>query len=91
MTSDYEAFSITVKEALLLGVPVVLTPIPSANELIVDGESGYIADFSSESVADRLKVLINTPEQLQKMKNILHNNAEMEDCNSFIKLINGQL
>ncbi|WP_020223822.1 glycosyltransferase [Holdemania massiliensis] len=91
LTSDYEAFSITVKEALLLGVPVVLTPIPSANELIVDGESGYIADFSSESVADRLKVLINTPEQLQKMKNILHNNAEMEDCNSFIKLINGQL
>ncbi len=91
LTSDYEAFSITVKEAQLLGVPVIVTPISSATELITDGIDGYIADFTAESIAEKVNGLLNEPEQLQRIKDALRNNGEMENYRSFVQLINGQV
>lgn len=55
LTSFYEAFGVVVNEALLAGLPVVITANVGARELIIEGKNGSVVDFGDEQVvADKL-------------------------------------
>lgn len=51
VTSFSEGFPTTIVEALHMGIPVVSTPVAGTSELIVEGENGYIIDYTAESAA----------------------------------------
>jgi glycosyltransferase involved in cell wall biosynthesis len=50
-------------ESLAMGVPLVTTPIPGAEEVVTDGLNGYLIR-SPEEAASRLVELVRSPESL---------------------------
>ncbi len=49
--SDSEGYCYSVREALALGVPAIVTPVPSFAEMgVVDGENGYIVPFDMQEI-----------------------------------------
>ncbi len=67
-TSRIEAFGISVREAQILGVPALMTPVISADELIVDGKNGIITGFDKDSIEQNLEKILSSPELLSKLK-----------------------
>jgi len=54
-----EGFGLTVVEAMLAARPVIVTPVGSLPELVVDGKTGLIAgDTNPESIAVAIKTLV---------------------------------
>lgn len=60
--SDVEGKSVSVREAQILGKPVVVTNYPTASGQIENGVDGLIADMDAESVAQAVAALIGSPE-----------------------------
>lgn len=64
MPSLNEGMSNNLLEALASGLPVLMTPTGGAQELVRDGENGYlIAMRDAQSIAEKLRALIEHPEQ----------------------------
>jgi glycosyltransferase involved in cell wall biosynthesis len=55
-TSRYEGLPVTILEAQALGRPVLATPVIGNEELVVEGENGYLC-ATAESFADKLASL----------------------------------
>lgn len=63
MPSLNEGMSNNLLEALASGLPVLMTPTGGAEELVRDGENGYLIKMRNvESIVDGLKILIENPE-----------------------------
>ena len=60
--SRIESFGLTITEALVLGKPVISTKTDGGTELISDRENGLLCDVSSESIAAKVKLLIENPQ-----------------------------
>ncbi|XVH32237.1 glycosyltransferase family 4 protein [Haloferacaceae archaeon DSL9] len=55
-TSVYENLGQTILEATAAGLPVVTTPVGVANELVVNGETGYLVPIGDhDAVAERIR------------------------------------
>lgn len=66
LTSNYEGFGRSVVEALLHGVPVVMTDVGCAGELVRDGINGKIvATNNLSSLSEALITLARNPDTLQ--------------------------
>ena len=57
--SDTESYCYTMYEALIQGVPVLLTPFPNAIEEIDDGENGYLLPFDMNLTKDNIEYIYN--------------------------------
>lgn len=57
-TSYSEGGPRVVAEALACGVPVISTRVGLAQELVRDGENGFLVDWSAHDLADRLAMII---------------------------------
>ncbi|MBP3951515.1 glycosyltransferase [Bacillus suaedae] len=55
--SRYEGKAVTVREAQILGKPVLITNYPTANSQLEHGIDGYVCDLSVEGIVDGLKTL----------------------------------
>ena len=53
-TSDNEGMPIALIEAQLAGIPVVATDVGSNNEVIADGETGFVVGKSAGEIADAI-------------------------------------
>jgi glycosyltransferase involved in cell wall biosynthesis len=59
VTSLRESFGLTIVEAMVRGVPVVATRCGGPEELIADGETGFLVPVGdTEAMADRIAVLL---------------------------------
>ena len=59
ITSAYEGFSLSLGEAMSMGLPAVgYRSCSSVNELIQDGENGYLCEEGSEDFAEKLSKLM---------------------------------
>jgi glycosyltransferase involved in cell wall biosynthesis len=59
VTSNRESFGLTVVEAMARGVPVVATRCGGPEEIISDGETGFLVDVGdTEAMAERVAVLL---------------------------------
>ncbi|PJM75205.1 glycosyltransferase [Bifidobacterium simiarum] len=66
-TSKHEGFGLTVQEAKILGIPVVVTDIPAFREQIVDGQTGFLRPADVEALADAIIRLARHPEERRRM------------------------
>ncbi|MEN8252212.1 MAG: glycosyltransferase [Patescibacteria group bacterium] len=63
MPSLNEGMSNNLLEALSSGLPVLMTPTGGAEELVRDGENGYLIKKQNvDSIVEKLKILIENPE-----------------------------
>lgn len=58
-TSDNEGKSMVIDEAKILEKPIVVTNYMTVRDVIRDGENGVVADFTPESVAEKIMMIIN--------------------------------
>ena len=73
--SDYEGKSVCVREAQILGKPVIITNYSTSASQIINGKDGLICDMSAESVASTISKLIDNP----KLRKILSDNCFESD------------
>jgi glycosyltransferase involved in cell wall biosynthesis len=63
LASDYEGCPLSVIEAMAAGLPVVATAAGGVPELVVDGETGVLAEpGSSAQLASGLRAVLSSPE-----------------------------
>jgi len=66
--SSAEGWGLALTEAMAVGLPCVgLKTASSVNELIVDGTNGFLADDTSEDLAEKLKILMDNQDLRIKM------------------------
>ena len=68
LTSRWEGLPRAILEALLAGLPVVATAADGVTDVVQDGVNGYVVPIGDvERIADRLIVLLQTPELRKRM------------------------
>ena len=64
-----EGFSTAATEALIVGTPVITTPVAGMAEMLgTNGEYGIITEMSEESLYEGIKDLIQNPNKLRHYK-----------------------
>lgn len=66
--SRFEAFGLTIIEALILGKAVVSTNTLGACETIKNEENGLLCETDVEKLAARIEFLLQNPEKLEELK-----------------------
>ena len=73
LTSDFEGFGIVVKEALLLGVPVISTAVTGVKELLSGKQYGILCDIGTLPVCQAMETVLSEPDILTELrKNLQH-------------------
>ncbi len=87
LQSYYEGKPISVDEALILGTPALISEYKSAHEQIVEGVNGFIAENTEEAIYQKLKHLLQHPEEVAAVKERLKTQdlAIFTDTTSFTK------
>lgn len=67
--SRYEGKSVAVREAQLLGKPVIITAYPTSRSQLQDGVDGFIVPMDNEECAQSIVQLIKNKELLIKVSN----------------------
>lgn len=67
LTSDTEGYPTVVSESLVLGTPVVTTPVSGVDEQLAEG-GGIITGFDVDSIADALGELISDTAVLERLR-----------------------
>jgi len=82
LTSNYEGYGLVVAEAVAAGLPVVMTDVGCAGELVIDGESGLVVSIGDRSKLKEAisKIIANKPLYQQ-----LKNGAEKSSANFISK------
>lgn len=63
-----EGFSTATTEALILGIPVITTPVAGMKEMLGNNEYGVISDFSEEALYSSLKEMISSQKNMDYFK-----------------------
>lgn len=79
LTSEYEGFGMTIKEAQILGTPTLVTRFGPAPETVNEGVEGYICDNSTEGVHNMIKNILDNPYLLAELRENLRNNPVTND------------
>jgi len=68
MTSLYEGLSNAIMEAMLAGLPVVVTDVGGNSELVINGETGFLCPLNNANMlADKVTKLINNKSMANQM------------------------
>jgi glycosyltransferase involved in cell wall biosynthesis len=67
LTSDNEGMPVTLIEAAIAARPVVTTDVGSAAEVVVEGETGFVAPADAEAIASRVRQLLGDRELRHRM------------------------
>ncbi len=65
--SRYEGKCVTVREAQMLGKPVVITRYPTASSQLEDGVDGAIVPQDNEGCAEGVAALLRDPERMKRL------------------------
>lgn len=68
MTSESEGFGMVLTEAASFGIPCVIFDVPGLEDIITDGENGFIVPFGdTEDMAEKIHLLISNKSLHTKM------------------------
>ena len=87
--SRYEGKSITVREAQILGKPVIITNYPTAKSQVKDGIDGLICNMDNNSIADSIFNLAQNKEKLTMISDYLtsHNYGNESEVDKIYELL----
>ena len=87
--SRYEGKSVTVREAQMLGKPVVVTDYPTAGSQVHHGEDGIIVPMDNAGCAAGIADLLADPELMRKLKEQVRKSdfGNMAEVEKFYRLI----
>lgn len=68
--SRYEGNSVSVREAQMLGKPVMITAYPTSGSQIEDGKTGYIVPLETEACAAEMAALLQDAENAARVEAI---------------------
>lgn len=90
LTSDFEGFGIVVKEALLLGTPVISTAVTGVKELLSGGQYGILCPINTHDICQAMGTVLSQLDILEDFrKNLQHydcaNNAITDKLFSLIE------
>lgn len=71
LTSLYEGFGMTIKEAQILNCPTLVTHFGPADEAVENGKQGIICDNSTEGVYTMIKSVLKKPTVLKEYRSYL--------------------
>ena len=67
-----EGLSMVIPQLMSCGVPVIITPNTGGENIIKDGENGFVVPVRSpESIANKITYLYNQPEELERLKKVV--------------------
>jgi len=67
LPSAYEAFPVSLLEAASTGLPVLVTRVGGAEDLVVHGQNGWFIERNAEMIADRLRHLATDRDSMKRM------------------------
>ena len=67
LTSDNEGTPLSLIQAGMVGIPVVATNVGSTNEIVVDGQTGFLTDLSVEQLSHAVAKLATDSDLRAKM------------------------
>ena len=67
LTSDNEGTPLSLIQAGMVGIPVVATNVGSTNEIVVDGQTGFLTDLSVEQLSQAVAKLATDSDLRAKM------------------------
>jgi glycosyltransferase involved in cell wall biosynthesis len=67
LTSDNEGTPLSLIQAGMVGIPVVATNVGSTNEIVVDGQTGFLTDLSVDQLAHAVAKLATDRDLRAKM------------------------
>jgi glycosyltransferase involved in cell wall biosynthesis len=83
--SYYEAFSLAILEAAGAGLPIISSSINGVEELIRDGENGFVIEHNGESVASALHRFVRlTPEARAQMSTTILDDVQRFATENFV-------
>ena len=88
--SLFEGKSVAVREAQMLGKPVVITDFPTASSQVANGVDGVIVPMDNEKCASEIAKLLNDPARMKMFSEncIARNYSNEEEINKIYDLIN---
>ena len=75
LTSYYEGFGRVILEAMNFGLPCICTPCGGPEDLIKNGENGFIVNWNAKSVSSACLKMINDSDLYSRMSNCSLNKA----------------
>jgi glycosyltransferase involved in cell wall biosynthesis len=88
LPSTEEQFGIVVTEALAAGVPVIISRVCGATELVVEGETGFIIEpFDSRRLAFAMRFMASDHEGWNSMSEKGRAAARLADTSVFVRAI----
>ena len=67
LTSDNEGTPLSLIQAGMVGIPVVATNVGSTNEIVVDGQTGFLTDLSLDQLCEAVAKLASDSDLRAKM------------------------
>ena len=88
--SRYEGHSVTVREAQILGKPVIITNYPTAKSQIHDGVDGIICGMDNESIAHAIFSLARDREKQEALAKYVssHDYGDEKEIEKIYQLLN---
>jgi glycosyltransferase involved in cell wall biosynthesis len=68
--SRYEGKAVAVREAQMLGLPVLITNFPTSASQLEEGVDGCVCPMGAVGIADGIKKMMNTPELMSKISEV---------------------
>lgn len=76
LPSDYETWGLVVMEAMACGTPVLMTPVGCAPHVVINGETGYVLDYTAASIAEKVGCMMADPAMVCRMRSAARAVAE---------------
>ena len=90
--SRYEGKAVTVREAQMLGKPVIITNFSTAKSQLENNIDGYICPLGINGVVNGIKYLIDNPEFCKKLSNntLIKDYSNLDEIEKIYKLIHSK-
>lgn len=76
VSSDFEGYSIAIKEALLLGKPIISTDVSGVREMFENGKYGIITKVETEDLKNKMRDVLDKKIDIKSIEK----NLEKYDC-----------
>ena len=76
LPSIVEGRALVMQEAMSQGIPVIITPNTGGEDLIIEGNTGFLVPIRSpEAIAEKISWLLDNPESIPEMGNMARQHA----------------